>query len=374
MQRTDEKFGTRGSRIAWTALTAVIAVLAFVLPSYIGQAGESARGGQNFELLCARLAEPAQDEYVYLGGIPIGISIGADGLMVQGQSAVSTADGSAYPAKESGISKGDILLKINGESINSLYGLKKTLEKSEGELSLTILRNGARIETKITPAEDISGQKRLGLILKEDVGGVGTLTFVTKSGRFGALGHYIADAETGLGEELQSGRIYPTTVEGVIKGEAGKAGGLQADVNRLFKPLGKIDTNALIGIYGDYAGAPGGELVKVAKKGEAKMGAAQVLTTIEGSEPQYYDIDIVKVVSQSDVGEKGMVIAVRDKRLLDNAGGIVQGMSGSPIVQNGMFIGAVTHVFVQDPTRGYAVHGRFMLEQAIFSGELQDAA
>lgn len=374
MQRIEETKSIRGSKFVWAAIALAVVVLAFVLPSYMRQTSAESASGLNFELLSASSAPSVGGERVHIGGVPIGISLGAGGLIVQSQSAVRTERGDVYPASESGIQKGDVILKMDGEPTRSLYLLKRALEDVRGEARLTVSRKGVEFETFITPAMDLSGQKRLGLMLKEDLGGIGTLTFVTQDGRFGALGHYVQDGETGLKDELASGKIYPTSVEGVIKGEVGKAGGLQADVNRLFKPLGTITQNDLIGIYGDYTATPAGELVRVAEKGEAKMGAAQVLTTIEGDEPKLYDIDIVKVISQSEADEKGMVIAVRDDRLLEKTGGIVQGMSGSPILQNGVFIGAVTHVFVQDPTRGYAVHSRFMVQRALEAQSLPNAA
>lgn len=311
--------------------------------------------------------------YVKIGGKPIGISVNTGGLIVIGQSEVFTESGVIKPTEGKNIKNGDVILSVAGEDVDSIYRLKQILENTdEKDVSLWINRDGIMFTVDITPAVDrMTGQKKLGLMLKEDVGGVGTLTFVTQDGRFGALGHYIADAESGLSYELNSGNIYSTSVEGVIKGEKGKAGGLIADVNRLSDPIGTIMANSDIGIFGAYTEPYDGELYRVATKGEAKIGAAKVFTTIEGSEPKFYDIDIVKVVSQSVAGEKGMVIAVRDKELLEKTGGIVQGMSGSPIVQDGVLIGAVTHVFVQDPTRGYAVHSRFMYDYAM---SLREAA
>ncbi len=305
------------------------------------------------------------DGYVYVMGTPIGVSIGAGGLIVQDSVGVSTKSGEVFPA--SCIQKGDVIISVDGEELNSIYKLKLLLDNSSGSVRLKVARKGNIFFADVTPVEDSAGAKRIGLMLKEDIGGIGTLTFVTPEGRFGALGHFISDEEAGLREELTQGKIYPTSIDGVIKGEKGKAGGLQAEVNRLQNACGKIESNTLIGIYGEYNCPVTGELMRVAGKGEAKMGAAKVLATIKGDSPEFYDIDIVKVISQSSSDEKGMVIAVKDKRLLEEAGGIVQGMSGSPIIQNGMFIGAVTHVFLQDPTRGYAVHGRFMLENALDS-------
>ncbi len=308
-----------------------------------------------------------QNEYVKIGGKPIGISISANGLIVVDTCLVETSLGKENPLENCNVQKGDVLMSVNGEQLSSIYQLKKLLDESNGAVSTLFERENKQYSYEITPVIDVTGSKKLGLILKEDVGGVGTLTFVTRDNRFGALGHYIYDNESNLGEKLQSGEIYNTSIDDVIKGEKGQAGGLVAELNRLDKPIGEIDANVNIGIYGEYTAEYSADLYKIASKGEAKLGHAQVLTTIGGSEPKFYDIDIVKVVSQDSIAEKGMVILVKDKELLQKTGGIVQGMSGSPIVQDGVLIGAVTHVFLQDPTRGYAVHSRFMYQMAQFT-------
>ncbi len=303
--------------------------------------------------------------YVHIGGNPIGIAISADGLIVVDKCAVSTKDGEVFPSARVDIRKGDVILSVNGNQTKSVYKLKNILNEANSPTFLLKVKRGNNvIDVKVSAVKDNLGQYKLGLALKEDVGGVGTMTFVTRDGHFAALGHHILDAESGLDDELNQGNIYNATVGGVIKGEKGKAGGLVAEVNRLSKSVGEIKENTNIGLYGVYSGEIKGDLYRIATKGEAKIGKAQVLTTVDGSMPKFYDIDIVKVVSQSEVGEKGMVILVRDKELLEKTGGIVQGMSGSPIVQNGILIGAVTHVFIQDPTRGYAVHSRFMYDYA----------
>ncbi len=302
---------------------------------------------------------------MHIGGNPIGIAISADGLIVVDKCAVSTKDGEVFPSARVDIRKGDVILSVNGNQTKSVYKLKNILNEANSPTFLLKVKRGNNvIDVKVSAVKDNLGQYKLGLALKEDVGGVGTMTFVTRDGHFAALGHHILDAESGLGDELNQGNIYNATVGGVIKGEKGKAGGLVAEVNRLSKSVGEIKENTNIGLYGVYSGEIKGDLYRIATKGEAKIGKAQVLTTVDGSMPKFYDIDIVKVVSQSEVGEKGMVILVRDKELLEKTGGIVQGMSGSPIVQNGILIGAVTHVFIQDPTRGYAVHSRFMYDYA----------
>ena len=305
------------------------------------------------------------EHYVHIGGMPIGIAIKADGLIVVGEGGVKTSDGEIYPSRGK-LQVGDIIKTVDGEKVSSIYQLKKILSDTKGNVvTLQVQRNGVDVQVDVVPAvERITGQKKLGIALKEDIGGIGTLTFVTENGEFAALGHYISDGESGLGEELDSGNIYKTSIESVDKGEIGRAGGLVAGVNRLSTPIGSIKSNTNIGLYGVYSAKIDSKLIKVAAKGEAKPGHAQVLTTVEGAEPKLYDIEIVKVISQNSPGDKGMVIMISDKELLSKTGGIVQGMSGSPIIQNGVLIGAVTHVFIQDPTRGYAVHARFMLDEA----------
>lgn len=379
MQHTDElnMAGKRGSR----SVAALIAVISMAIMMIIGlttikiikienaQIANSKEFKNGFpveRMLANEIESTAQDNvYVKIGGRPIGISINAGGLIVLGQSEVLTENGTTDPAAKSGLQVGDIITKVDGNQVSSIFQLKKMLENADETVGLTVKRGDDSFETHIKPEIDsLTAQKKLGLLLKEDVGGVGTLTFVTTDGKFGALGHYIADGDSGLSRELSFGHIYATSIDGVIKGERGQAGGLVADVNRLSDPIGDIKKNTQIGIFGDFTADYDGALFRIAESGEAKMGPAKVFTTIDGTQPKFYDIDIVKVVPQSEAGEKGMVIAVRDKELLEKTGGIVQGMSGSPIVQDGILIGAVTHVFVQDPTRGYAVHSRFMYDYA----------
>ena len=325
----------------------------------------SLKNQQNADKLNFDLCTANERNYVHIGGNPIGIAISAGGLIVVDKCPVSTKNGDVYPSARADIRRGDVLLSVNDIQTKSVYKLKNILSEAKSPtFTLKIERNNVVTDVKVNAVKDNLGQYKLGLALKEDVGGVGTMTFITDNGQFAALGHHIVDGESGLDDELNQGSIYYTSISGVVKGEKGKAGGLVADVNRLSNSIGEVKENTNIGLYGKYTGEIKGDLYRIATKGEAKIGKAQVLTTIEGSTPRFYDIDIVKVISQSETAEKGMVILVRDKELLQKTGGIVQGMSGSPIVQNGILIGAVTHVFVQDPTRGYAVHSRFMYDYA----------
>lgn len=306
-----------------------------------------------------------ENDYVRIGGNPIGISIKSEGLIVVDKGSVQTQNGEVSPLKKSIISNGDVLLSVDGKNVKSIYMLKTLLsELKSSNVKIEFIHNNRHVFENVSCAKDkIDGQYKLGLALKEDVGGVGTLTFVTKDGNFAALGHQISDGIVKV-DDLKEGNIFNASVNGVVKGERGKAGGLVADVNRLSKSVGEICDNTQIGIYGKYEGDFEGDLYRIAAKGEARIGKAQVLTTIEGAAPKFYDVEIVKVVSQSEPAEKGMVVKVSDKELIEKTGGIVQGMSGSPIVQDGVLIGAITHVFVQDPTRGYAVHSRFMFDKA----------
>lgn len=318
-----------------------------------------------------------EDDYVYLGGNPIGIVVGAGGLIVIDVGEVVTINGCVTPAGGLGLSRGDVITHCNGEKVDSTFRFREIIEESKGEISLIVRKTDGTVQTLIgiKPALDkLTNIKKLGLLLKEDLAGIGTLTFYTDESEFGALGHHIMDSESGLSKELNSGKIFPVFVSGVVKGENGKAGGLNASINRLEKPWGTINENTDIGIYGEYAGPVQGAKVKVAKKGEVKMGRAQILTTISGTEPRLYDVDIVKTVSQEEPSQKGLVISVRDKELIEKTGGIVQGMSGSPILQNGVLVGAVTHVFLNDTTRGYGVHARFMYDYADRQSEKKEAA
>lgn len=315
--------------------------------------------------LFALFKESVNDNlYVHIGGNPIGISASTDGIIVVDEYPVTTKNGDVYPFENIGIMKGDIITHINNEKITSIYQLKEYV-KCNDSLNIQFIRGNKTFLVTIKPQYDINiKQKRIGLTLKEDVSGIGTMTFVTQDGKFASLGHHVSDTESGLIDELHYGNIYNTSITDIVKGEKGKAGALIGDVNRLSNDIGSICINSNIGLYGKYNGEVKGDLYRIAKKGEAKIGKAQVFTTIDGEKPKFYDIEIVKVVSQSSAGEKGMVISVCDKQLLEKTGGIVQGMSGSPIIQNGIIIGAVTHVFLQDCTRGYAIHSRFMYDMA----------
>lgn len=300
-----------------------------------------------------------RDEKVYLGGHPIGITIGADGVIIVGKSDVITDKGLKNPTKGSNIFVGDVLLKLDGKTINSTKDVRDILNNLNREtVSATIRRKNNVFETTFSPVRDaLTKDKKLGLFVKDDISGVGTMTFINKNYQYGALGHNVSDTFTGSNVGKIYGNIFNCKVVGYEKGMRGKAGELVGYFNRV-KPQGTIRTTCDYGIYGttNREFVQNKNLITLGSRFSAKIGKAQIYTTINGTEPKYYDIEIIKMNFQKSKTQKGMVIRVVDKELLNTTGGIVQGMSGSPIIQNNKLIGAVTHVFLNDPTKGYGLY------------------
>lgn len=306
----------------------------------------------------------AFSEEVYLGGIPLGISIKTDGLIVVGLTDVITADGAKMPSRNGDIFVGDIIVSACGKSVHSLQELKSVIVDGK-PVNLALKRGGTLRTVSVCPLLDkLTNNYKIGIMVKEEVNGIGTLSFITSDKRYGALGHRITDGESGLSFELNHGQIFEATITGVIKGEKGKAGGLKGGFSKLATSVGTIDGNTSFGIFGTFEGKHKLKKVEVAHKSQVRMGKAQIYTTINSTTPQFYDIEIIKCTQQNSLSEKGIVFNVTDSRLLEATGGIVQGMSGSPIVQNGKLVGAVTHVFINDPTRGYGIYASFMLDKS----------
>lgn len=300
---------------------------------------------------------------VYLGGRPLGIEIGADGLIVTGISKVETANGAEFPMKDSGVRSGDVLTKIAGKSVVRPEDISTIVNKLPStDVILTFLRDGKPFEVRAKFVVDKNGERRFGVNVRDKITGIGTLTYVTTDGKFGALGHHIADSETGIISALTSGSIFDAYIDGVKKSMPDKAGELIGSFSRS-DPVGRIKKNNEFGIFGEFTKAENNfQKIKTANIDEIKPGKAYVYTTISGSKPEYYEIDIVKAERQSKPDVKSMVISITDKRLLNKTGGIVQGMSGSPIIQNGKLVGAVTHVYVGEPTMGFGVFIGWMLQ------------
>ena len=300
------------------------------------------------------------------GGSAIGIKLYTKGLLVVDVARFETKDGAVIsPAGESGIKTGDIILKVNDSDVESNENfMQKIKENGATPVTLTILRKDNEFSVQVQPeiARD-SGDYKIGTWVRDSAAGIGTLTFFRKDNhKFAALGHSIMDGDIGQEYTIQKGCIEQASVSSVIKGEKGIPGELKGIFARDEQQLGNVEGNNVSGIYGTIENPPDQEGILVASRFEIKEGPATIRCTIEDEAIEEYQIEIQKVMPNSGNSSKSMVIHVTDPRLLERTGGIVQGMSGSPILQNGKLIGAVTHVFVNDPTRGYGIFAESMLE------------
>lgn len=299
-------------------------------------------------------------------GKAVGLYVHAKGLLVLGSGKVIGKDGFEYePAREI-LQPGDYILAWNGESLSTIEEIiRKIQDNGTKRAVLTVRRGSNKIKVRIRPVLSEEGQYQLGVWLREDTEGIGTLTFVNEKGQFAALGHGITDIDTGALITIENGGLYPAQVEEVVKGESGSPGEIVGSV-RLGEEncLGEIRNNTSLGITGDIADDgpiqyQEEESLPLGRKQEVEKGEAEILCQL-GDEIERFTIEIEKIDFSSQ-DNKGMEIHVTDSRLLKKTGGIVQGMSGAPIIQNGKCIGAVTHVFVQDVTRGYATFIENML-------------
>ncbi len=308
-------------------------------------------------------ADLVENNYVYLGGKPLGITLGNNGVIISGIVDVITDYGLESPCKGCGINAGDVLLKIDDFDIFTAEDISKILSNCKDTVKLTLKQKSGISEVVIKPVQDaLTKSKKLGISIQNCVSGVGTLTFINPDdGRYGALGHQISDGSSTILSNA-TGNIYNCNVIGSVKSERGKPGELKGVFNKFDSPIGSIDKNSEYGIFGFYnADYSDMEKIDLGNRFGVKNGKAQIYTTIYGETPQLYDIDIVKANKQDLPDEKGMVINVTDKRLLEKTGGIVQGMSGSPIIQDGKLIGAVSHVFISDPSKGYGMYIDWMV-------------
>ena len=303
---------------------------------------------------------------VYLGGQPIGVEVRSNGLLVENILPVVTKDGVHTPLADCDIKKGDLLKKINGIEVYSSDDIGKVLKDADkNNIELMIIRNGASFTTNAKAELDsISGEYKLGLSVSDATDGIGTLTFVDCADlRYGALGHPISEIYGKDGTTFVSGFICGANVFSVYKGEKNRAGELVGNLVKEVK-LGNIDTNEQQGIFGEYTGDLSGmKKISVASSKNVKPGKAQIVTSAFTGKPTYYDIEIIKACKQDKDKPKGILYRVTDQRLIKLCGGIVQGMSGSPIIQKGKLVGAVTHVFLADSTKGYGTYIDWMIDK-----------
>lgn len=299
---------------------------------------------------------------VTLGGQPFGIRLLTNGLVVSKTADVPTDQGIKKPAALAGIKCGDIITHAAGEKLKTNEQLMQICENGGGKpIIISYIRGNEAFTTSITPVLDNELHLyRLGLWVRDSCAGIGTITFIDENTKsFAGLGHGLYDSESGSLMPLSDGDIVPADILSADKGAGGSPGSL-CGVFSGGEPIGTLSANSECGIYGVYTDFSNGEKAEIAFRQEVTKGKAKLLSTIEGNSPCYYDIEIEDISYDNSKPTENMVIKVTDKKLLSKTGGIVRGMSGSPVIQNGRLVGAVTHVFVNDPSEGYAVFAETM--------------
>lgn len=307
------------------------------------------------------------------GGQSVGVQLHTLGVLVVGHHLVYNNNSAKSPGEEADIHVGDVILEMDGNKITQLEDVKPIVSaagKNDENIKVKLKRGKEIIETSLRP---ILNQKdnsyQIGLYIRDSATGIGTITFYDEeTGKYGALGHVISDTDTKKPIEIHEGKIVRSSVTSIEKGNEGIPGEKQAKFSMKDKQLGTITKNSPFGIFGkldpdmikDQAQKP----IPIGLSHEVKKGPAKIFTVVEGEKVESFDIEIVNTVTQKFPATKGMVIKVTDEKLIEKTGGIVQGMSGSPIIQDGKLVGAVTHVFVNDPTSGYGVHIEWMLQEA----------
>ena len=310
-------------------------------------------------------AVTVQERSVQVCGTPFGVKMFSDGALVVAFSDQYTDLGTENPAKEAGLKRGDLIVSAGGRAVRSNAELSAAIAAAGGApLSIVYRRDGQQHTTALTPVQDAAtGAYRAGVWVRDSSAGIGTMTFLDPlHGTFAGLGHAISDSDTGADIALLSGEIVPVTVTACIKGTAGSPGELRGEFSAA--AAGSVLANDAAGVYGRYTGAQAGQACPVAQPQQIALGDAEIWTTVSGREARRYTVRIERVNMTSSDPNRNLLIKITDPDLLAASGGIVQGMSGSPIVQNGRLVGAVTHVLVNDPTRGYGIFASTMLQKA----------
>ena len=305
----------------------------------------------------------ADNDTVLLGGMPVGIYMETDGVMVLNTEKIEGIDGIEHDPAAEAVQTGDYITAVNHHEISGKADLLEAVDEIDGsDVVLTLRRGKNTMDIEIRPVEYEPGSYRLGIWVRDNVQGLGTITFLTGQSRFGALGHGISDTDTNMLMAIDSGRVYRTSIQDITKGYSGSPGTMEGIiVYNNYNVLGTIDKNTEAGIYGtiDKIDELFQEQIPIE---EIEIGDAVIRCYID-NEIKEYDIQVTDIDTSSSEINKGLVIQVTDPELLEKTGGIIQGMSGSPIIQNGKLIGAVTHVFVQDSTKGYGIFIENMMNQ-----------
>lgn len=310
-----------------------------------------ARMAAVFGILCSCVISAlAASEQLIPGGCTVGVKLYTQGLVVTGFEAQSAA-------KAAGMKKGDMIIAVDGAEVHTAAALRDSL--GEEPVVLTVLRNGKEARFCVDPKE-----KQIGAYVRDSVAGIGTVTYYDPdTGAFGALGHGVNDAETDHLVPVEAGVVVRSSVEDVRKGQGGNPGELRGkfDVETV---LGTVDRNSASGLFGHLSSPLAGKPMTVAESDDVEPGPATILSNVDGTNVRSYDVEILKIYPHAAATGRNLLLQVTDQTLLNTTGGIVQGMSGSPIIQDGKLVGAVTHVLVNDPTRGYGIFIENMLDAA----------
>lgn len=305
----------------------------------------------------------AYSDYIIAGGENIGIELNSKGVMVVGVYKVNNS----YPAKDAGLKVGDVIVSINNQTINSIAELVENIDRQTTNKNILVeySRNNEKKTTQLSLYKDTDNVYKTGLYVKDSITGIGTLSFIDpKTKSFGALGHEIIERATGKILEIKNGKIFDSTVTGVERSENGNPGEKNAKFNSN-SVKGQISENTSRGIFGTYTQEfPNKKLYKVAKPSEIQLGDAKILTVLKDTNIKEYAIKITKISNNLSQKTKNILFEITDEELLSITGGVVQGMSGSPIIQGEYIVGAITHVVIEDPTKGYGIFIINMLEEA----------
>lgn len=300
----------------------------------------------------------AYSNYVIVGGETIGIEVNSKGVLVVGFYKIDNS----FIAKDAGFAIGDVITKVNGKTVEDINSMVSEVEKSNKKATFTIMRNNSTKEINLNLSEDENNVLKTGLYVKDKINGVGTLTYIDPESRiFGALGHEIIESTTASKFEIKDGKIYDAKVSNIVKSRDGRAGEKNANYNRnIIK--GIIEENEISGIFGKYNyDINTDSKLEVGKSSNVKTGEAKIRTVIEDDKVEEFTINILKLDEYSKT--KNILFEITDNRLLEKTGGIIQGMSGSPIIQDNKIIGAVNYVIVNSTSKGYGIFITTMLEE-----------
>ena len=330
-------------------------------------------GGKKYTISCKLLdmvflktvhVEVVEHRWVEVSGNAVGIYMETKGILIVDTEKIKGEDGIYYEPAENLVRPGDYITAFDQKKMSTKRELIEAIENCDGnQVQLSLMRDGKEVFLSVNPVRCGAGDYKLGIWVRDDTQGIGTLTYVEQDGDFGALGHGISDVDTGNLLQIKDGTLYETEILGINKGSKGNPGELSGliryDDSRV---LGEIQSNTENGIFGNIAYAKKLTLQKreVGYKQDMKTGSATVLCAVDGTVDEY-NIEITEIDMNHKDSNKSFTLKVTDERLLEKTGGIVQGMSGSPVLQNGKFVGAITHVFVQDSTGGYGIFAETML-------------